>query len=132
MKTPRAVLTSEIARLDRLTELPQVVMPRLARAIEAQIHANISAGRAPDGRAWPKTKEGEAALTNAAKAVTVSASGNTIIVRVAGVEARHDLGRIRGRVQRQIIPHGSLPAPMAAAIKRVVDEEFARMTGGAA
>lgn len=125
MRSTNAVASQNLdvfrARVEATPSTLAEVARRAASEIEAIIRANIAAQRAPDGSPWPATKDGRPALERAADAVTVRAVGPRIVITVSGVEARHDVGAVRGRVRRQIVPTGDLPGDMSAAIERVVE-----------
>jgi hypothetical protein len=109
----------------KVRALPRVVeeaLPEAARELEKIIAGNVAAQRGPDGQPWPKPKDPETTdvLRNAMKSVTVRAIGRVLIATVRGIEARHHLGIIRGRVKREIIPTKKTPAPMIEALKRVI------------
>jgi hypothetical protein len=88
---------SELAR--KLRNYPQQVratLPEMAADIRAAIAANVAAQRGPDGEAWTPTQSGKPALAGAMKSVSVNVEGgDTIAIRVTGIEARHHLGRVR-------------------------------------
>jgi len=127
----RAALDLQIARLRALPlALTRDAAPAVARAVEAEIRAQLARGEGPGGKPWPMRKvDGGRPLRHAADAVTVTSVGDVIIVRLSGVEVRHHLGAVRGGVRRPIIPTGSLPDPLASAIETIVAEKFAQHMG---
>lgn len=130
--TADAALRDRIARLRSLEQVPDQVGPQVARAIEAELRANIARGVGPDGTPWKLTQDGRVPLRGAASALTVRALGSTIIVSLEGAESRHHLGRVRGGVRRPIIPTGNMPEPILRAIDAIVLRAFDRAMGGAA
>ena len=119
-----AEVQSMIASLKAFGDL-STVMPKLTRAVAVEIERTIAAGTNPYGEPWKPTIDGHQPLRNAMKAVTVGAGEQTIFVRVKGVEAKHHLGAVWGKKVRRIIPSKKrIPDPIAAAMKRVLDEHF--------
>lgn len=132
MADGRAALRAQIARLRKLSGLTKDVAPKVARAVERELRAQIAAGKGPDGKPWKRRQDGGQPLRNAAAALSVRAVGDVIVVRLDGVEARHHLGAVRGGVRRQIIPTGSMPDALTRAIEEVVTREFRSIMGAAA
>lgn len=132
MADGRALLRAQIARLRKLEGLTKDVAPKVARAVERELRAQIAAGKGPDGKPWKPRQDGGQPLRNAASALSVRAVGDVIVVRLDGVEARHHLGAVRGGVRRQIIPTGSMPDAVSRAIEQVVTREFRAVMGAAA
>lgn len=117
-------LNQMIAQLRKLPELVESVLPEVAVECKTVIAENIAAQRGPDGTPWQPGARGQPVLQNAAAAITAQAIGNVVLITVSGVEAKHHLGRVRGRIKRPIIPSGRLPQPMAEAIARVVKRKL--------
>ncbi len=127
-----AVMAEQIARLRALPkELLEQAARDIAPELERELRAQIARGVGPDGKPWPPTQAGDQALPNAARALSVRATGTVVLARLDGVHALHHLGRVRGGVRRQILPTGALPDPFSRAIKRVLELRFASATGGA-
>jgi len=123
-----------LATVRSLPELPELAAADVADAIRAELERTIAAGATPEGAGWKPTLAGGRALKNAAASVHCAAVGRTIYVRIVGIDARHHMGHGRGGVRRQVIPDGgTVPPPMAAAIRRVFDQHFAELVekGGA-
>lgn len=120
----RAELDKQIARLRELGNLRSRSAPLVAQAAGEETSKTIAAGVSPSGQPWRQTKDGRAPLRNAAKALIVKVVGSVILMELRSPEARHHLGAIKGKIQRRIIPTGSLPGPFIEAIKRVVAGEF--------
>lgn len=123
------------AMIRRLRALPRVVeeaLPEAATELEKVIAGNIAAQRGPDGKAWEKPKDPETkdVLRNAMKSVTVRAIGRVLLARVVGVEAKHHLGIVKGRVKREIIPTGRAPQPMIEALRRVIFRRLNTVVNG--
>lgn len=132
MPDGRAALDAQIKRLRSLPRaLTRDAAPKIAKAVELEIRAQIARGVGPDGKPWKATEAGGRPLRHAAEHVTVVAVGDVIVVRVDGVEARHHLGAVKGGVKRPIIPTGALPDPIARAIGRVIAEQFRAHMGAA-
>jgi len=93
--------------------------------VKAKIDENIAAGRAPDGNAWPATKDGSKPLANAARAVSSSASGSVLLVTLRGPEVWHNFGTAR-TPKRQLFPSTGLPMSLAVAIRKGVVEVYDR------
>lgn len=87
-----------------------------AKAFEAQLKAQLAAGRAPDGSAWKPTKAGTRPLQRAAGAVTVKAVGTALLVRLTGHHVFHHYGTAKDP-QRRILPFRGLPDSLGEAIK---------------
>lgn len=120
-----AELEAQIARLQRVAELPRLAAPDVAEALQEELEAQIARGQGPDGEAWaPRQEDGGQPLRGAAQALGVAAVGTTVIARLKGPEARHHLGRAKGGIVRRILPVQGIPDPMTRAIKRVVTEKF--------
>lgn len=123
------------AMIRRLRALPRVVeeaLPEAAPELEKVIAGNIAAQRGPDGAAWPPPKDGDTkdVLRNAMKSVTVRAIGRVLLARVGGIEAKHHLGAVKGRVRRPILPSGKAPQPMIEALKRVIFRRLNTVANG--
>jgi hypothetical protein len=83
---------------------PEAIAAAVAPELKREIDSNIAAGRGPDGQPWQLTQVGKVPLRNAAKHVTVEASGGTVIATVDGAPALHHSGEARGRIKRLILP----------------------------
>lgn len=123
------------AMIGRLATLgPQTVRraaPKVAKALERELVAQIGRGQGPDGKPWPRTKDGRKPLQNAAGALTVTAVGNTVVARLEGPEALHHKGAVRGRVRRPILPTSKLTGPAGAAVREVIAAELRAAVRGA-
>jgi len=122
------------AMIDRLRKLPgmaRAAAPDVARAVESELERQIKAAETPDGRAWEPKKEGSGKpLATAAKSLAVAAIGSRVFARLTGHIARHNLGRAKGGVERQILPTSGIPAKMGDAIRKVLDAQFRHTMGG--
>jgi hypothetical protein len=116
--------------VSRMPEAIPAIARRSAEAIEKQIAENIARGVGPDGKPWPPTEDGHKPLAGAANAVTSSAVGATVVVRVSGVEARHHAGKVNGGVARPIIPRGKLPPGMLDEVSTIATDEMRRRARG--
>ncbi len=117
-------LNRMIAQLRGIPDLVEKILPEVADECHAVIADNIAAQVGPDGTRWPMSKNLEPVLVNAAQAVTASAIGNVILIRVTGPEARHHLGIAKGKVKREIIPTRKIPKPMVEAMQRVINRHL--------
>lgn len=126
--TGESELDAMIARLRDLPKLARTVAPDCARVVESEIKRTIAAGTDPYGLPWaPKKQGGGKPLAGAAAVLGVAAVGSSIFVRLHGVEARHHMGRVRGRVTREIIPTRDIPPAMAAGMRRVISDAFLKV-----
>lgn len=124
-------LDAMIARLNSLSTLTTDAAPEVAHAFEQELQGQIAAATGPDGSAWAPKKDGTGRpLATAGKALAVVAIGSTVFARLTGHIARHNNGRARGGVTRQILPTKEIPAPVVRAIKRVLAENFQERMGG--
>lgn len=120
-------------QIDRLRQLPTMVnraAPKVATEFERELERNIAAGVGPDGRPWPKTKEGKLPLRNAAAALSVKAIGSVVLAKLTGIEVKHHLGAVKGGIRRPILPTGRIPDPITKAIATVIRDEFKATMGG--
>lgn len=125
-----AALNAHIARLRALPKLAREAAPDVAHELESELRKQIAAGEGPDGAKWePRKDDGGKPLVGAAKALRIAAVGTTVIARLVGPEARHNSGRARGGVKRQILPSKQLPRPLVLAIKRVLTDRFRETMG---
>lgn len=124
-----AALDAQIRKLRELGEIPARVAPRVAQSAKREIQRNVSAQRGPDGKPWPKGKQGQPVLRGAGKAVRASAVGSVVVLSLDDHHARHHLGAVKGKVKREILPTTKIPRPMTRAIERVVTGEFHAIMG---
>lgn len=130
MANGRAALDAQVNRLRTLGKaIVRDAAPKVAVAVKKEIDASISAGREPSGKPWTPTASGKKPLANAAAAVSVTAVGTVVVVRLEGHEVHHHRGDTRGNVVRQIIPSGKTPEPVTKAIADVVETEFREHMG---
>lgn len=125
-----AELDARIARYRAIPGLAARAAPVAAVAVRADVVRQIAAGVDPDGRPWPATAAGAPALVGAARALTVAAAGAAVVARLEGVEARHDVGRVRGGKVRRILPVGDPPAGWLRAVDDACGREFVRTVEG--
>ena len=134
MSDGAAEMDAMISKLERLPGLVGRAAPAVAEALDAELQRNIAAGVGPDGTPWKATQDGRAPLANAGDALSVRASGNVVVARLDGVEARHHLGAIRGSsksnwLARPILPNSKIPKPVTVAIAKVLEDEFTKTMG---
>jgi hypothetical protein len=99
-------------------------MPALSAAVRTEIERTVAAGTTAYGKPWEATKTGERPLKHAAKAVVVTSVNKTIYITLSGPEARHHLGRVKGKRKRSIIPERGLPSTMADSMRAVLERAF--------
>jgi hypothetical protein len=126
-----AGLRAMIKKLNSLPGLPERAAPDIADACAKEIRAQIARGEGPDGEKWKPTKEGNAPLRNAAKALSVRAIGSAIVMKLTGVEALHHLGGAKGGIARRILPVRRVNESLTRAIDRVLRDAFAKEMEGA-
>ena len=129
------------AQLDRMVatleglgpKLVEETRPAIAKAMRAEVERTIQAQTDAYGEPWKPGEEGEPILESAASNLKTVIRGAKITLRLDGYHARHHRGYARGGVQRRILPtKGLMPAPMVAAVKRVLTKRFNEaMKGGA-
>jgi len=122
-----AQLAKDLRALPRAMALEAA--PVGAQKLDAVLRANISAGVAPDGSAWPLRLDGGKALQNAGDELEVKAEGTVILARISGPYALHHLGKARGHVQRRIIPTKFAPQPVVQAVEETLAEVMPRLLG---
>lgn len=116
---------SMLKSLEALGVMAEQCAPDMALAVHAELGRTIAAGTDPYGEKWQLTQEGKVPLRNALKAVKVTALGPRIYVVVSGVEAKHHLGAVTGKIKRRIIPSKKrIPDGMALAMRQVLDRYF--------
>ncbi|AKF06075.1 hypothetical protein DB32_003224 [Sandaracinus amylolyticus] len=120
-----------IERVRKLPSLPREAAPKVARAVEGELRAQIARGQSPDGKPWQPTQDGRQPLRNAATALSVRVAGNVIVATIEGVYARHHHGWVRGGVRRQILPLTTMSDSMARAVRGAVVDEFRKTMRGA-
>lgn len=123
-----AQLDAMIASLRSMKTLARDAAPELAKRVKAALDANIDAGKSPTGETWAPKKDGGRPLVNASKAVTVTALGTVILIRLSGVEVFHHYGA--GVPRRTIIPYGSMPFLLGNAIRLGFVEPFRKKARG--
>lgn len=89
-------------RLERLADAPRRVATRAAPTLAAVVRAEHAAGRAPDGSAWPLTKDGRVANLALTERTTARADGATILLELDDLLLPSQAGR--GRPHRPVVP----------------------------
>jgi hypothetical protein len=117
-------LDAMIASTLSLGSLIDDAMPALSKAVQQNIERTIAAGTSAYGEPWAAKQDGSRPLVNAVSALTVVPNGRTIYVQVTGPEARHHLGRVKGKRKRGIIPERGLPSAMANDMRAVLERAF--------
>lgn len=119
--SPFDLLADEIEGLGQApARAAKAAAPRLLHAVKAQ-HA---AGQAPDGSAWPPTKDARVALTHLTSQTTAKADGAAIVLTLDGL-LPHQVGSER-LPRRQVVPSAGEPLPeaWATAIDEVLRAEL--------
>jgi hypothetical protein len=124
-----AYLRAQIARVQGLADAPAEIAAEAAKLLRAELDRSIAAGQSPAGERWQPTQAGDAPLTGAGDAVTITAPGPMVFYRIGGPEALHHLGRAKGKIVRQVIPNKVTPR-MAELVKQAADRVLAKRLGG--
>jgi hypothetical protein len=127
----RAVLEAQIRRLNELPGMVREAVPEVRDEVRAELLAQADRGETPEGTPWKPTQSGGKALRNASKHLEVTARGTVVIATLTGHYARHDLGAVKGKVKRKIMPSARMPQPVAEAIRKVYERRFRERMGGA-
>lgn len=125
-----AALDAQLRCLRALPRSVETMTPKVAKALDTELRAQIDAGQAPDGTPWPPTEKGERALKNAGAALTVEAHGTVILAKLTGPTALHHMGHARGGVRRQVLPDSKMPDRLTAALERVSTDELRKAVTG--
>jgi hypothetical protein len=126
---PFADLQAMIDSISHLEDLPKLAAPAVADVVREIIQDTIHAGTTPYGKPWPLVqsgkRKGEKALRNAGTKLFVTYIGPKVYVRLSGIDARHNNGATKGKVQRLVIPDDrGLSRTMAAEIRGVLEQTF--------
>ncbi len=100
-------LDSMIAKCRALGTLPDDIARVAAPLVEAEGKRTASAGTTPMGEPWRARKDGERALENAATAVSASAAGSTVTVKLGSTSTGSAKVQAIQNASRQIIPKHS-------------------------
>lgn len=121
-------LRTHIAKIRDLKNLGRDSIKAIKKEIGKSIEAQVAAQTEPDGKPWKPRKVGSGAvLSRAANQAKIASRGNVIAVTLTGHYARHQLGAVRGKVKRRIIPSKKLPDPYSDAIRKALGREFKRV-----
>jgi hypothetical protein len=112
-------LDATIGEIEQLAGVDARIARRAAARLQAVARAQYAAGVGPDGRAWPRTKEGHVALVGLASQVTFRAEGGAIVAE-APDELRYHMRT------RPVLPAPSAPIPPVwqAAIDQAAADEL--------
>lgn len=117
-------LQAMIDSVARISTLVDDAMSDITEAVRAEQKRTIADGMTPYGEKWKPTKQGTPPLQHADKTLTVMAVNRTVYITIFGADARHHLGRGRGKVKRGVIPERGLPSAMANSIRAVLSDHF--------
>lgn len=113
-------MSASFAHLDEIIEtlrgldrgnIAEAIAKRAAPLLESQIRRTAKAGQDPEGRPWPKRKDGGAPLQHAGDHVHARASGNVVRITLTGPDVFHHFGATHGGVRRQVIPDAGAEIP---------------------
>jgi hypothetical protein len=132
MKNGDAAMQRMIDRIRAMPGMCKRAAPEAADAVHEVIDRQIAAATDPNGEPWaPRKEDGAKALQTAGKALVVVPVGSKIVMRIhRGHIGRHHHGRVKGGVERRILPKKGIPKTYAAAIKKTLDDTFAREMKG--
>lgn len=103
----------------------------VGRAVDVELRSQIASGLDPNGKPWPRLQDGGQPLTGIGSYLRVAVVPGAVVARLTGLGAMHHQGAVRGGVRRQILPDaGTVPAPVAQAVRVVLDRRFAALTRG--
>lgn len=88
-------------------------VPPMAAEIGATAQAQWSAGKGPDGKAWPRNKDGSIPLRTVTAAIRFVARGRRIVASADEVIQYH-------REKRPVFPEGDIPGPWLKAAERAL------------
>ena len=108
----------------RISTLVDDSMSDITQAVLAEQRRTMGQSMSAYAEPWKPTKEGKAPLQHAEKALKVMSVNRTVHITLHGPEARHHLGRARGKIKRGIIPERGLPSAMADSIRNVLQKHF--------
>lgn len=124
MSAATDALQSMIDSANRVSSLVDDAMSDVTQAVLTEQRRTMAEGMSAYAEPWKPTLKGKAPLQHADKALRVMSVNRTIYVTLHGPEARHHLGRVRGKVKRGIIPERGLPSAMADSIRNVLQQHF--------
>lgn len=119
-----------LKRVEKLGELARLAAKDCAIAVKQVGKSQLSQGTSLDGSKIEARKDGRPALVHAAESFDCIAVGNSIILTIRGIEARHSRGAVKGGKKRPLLPGKTVPEPIAKAAKAQLDIHFRRITGG--
>jgi hypothetical protein len=128
MSDGMASLDAMIAGLRKLPAIAEQAAAEAAPLVQAAVRATAAAGTDPYGRAWPAKKDGSRAMPDAASAVTATAHGSVVQLKVTGGYAVQN--RLSGDARRQVLPDaGRLPPAILAALQEGAGRAFRKSMG---
>lgn len=117
---------SGIDKLDALVELlgnleqtiAKEAVPAMAESIGSTAAGQWSSGRGPDGKAWPRNKDGSVPLLSVTSAIRFVARGRRIVASADEVIQYH-------REKRPVFPEGDVPGPWLKAAEKALTKTIA-------
>lgn len=122
----RVQIEQMIAKLEQLgPAFLRDAMPPLVAELQREQRRTIDAGTTPYGEPWaPRKADGGKPLRGAFDAIEWTIDGTAVILKMTGINVRHNFGGVKGRVKRQVIPRYTIPPAWQRAIRRVLDQRF--------
>lgn len=124
MSAATEALDAMIASISSLETLVPESLPALSEACQRSVERTIADGTTAYKKPWQPTADGRKPLRNASKALKVATVGTTVWINITGVEARHHLGAVKGKVKRPIIPERGLPGVLAKELRAILEANF--------
>lgn len=115
-----AALDKMIASLRAVPAVMKQLGPAVATELRTELTRTLNAGTSPDGSAWAERKEGGRAYAGAAKALTVTSHGATVLASISGPEVYGHRG-VRGAPRRPMLPSGLTGRLLAVFTRRASD-----------
>jgi hypothetical protein len=123
-------LNAAIAKLQDFDAVfMKAFVAEFATELKKSITQSISAGTSFGGVPWTPKADGSKPLSNAAKALSVTAHGTVVVAQLTGIEARYHKGSVRGnkggdKLVRPILPTRKSLGTVAKLVKQVAAKTF--------
>lgn len=119
-----------LQKLAKVGAVGSEVAEKMVEPLKTTLAHSLQAGESPEGEKWADRKAGGRAYANAAKALSVAASGALLIATIKGVEAFGHFGRGKQQVRRPMLPDagGGIPSSVNDALQKVAADYFAEVT----